>query len=395
MSDGREKIIANWDFVNRKKQKSNRIPGNHGTECAGSATAIINNGIGISGVAPNCHLIGGRLAAITHSDIADIWTWMAGFPYPPNPRSPAQLARGADVISNSWAFRGPNTISNVLVDVFNFLTTEGRGGNGCILCFAIGNYGHILVDNYNPLSADERTIGIGSSINVNPTSPCNSDQPDHNGNQNNLHPVVDTRSYFSPYGMTIDLVSPSHTCYELNTGRRIDPILACSRCGTGNWPGINEAHTTIAQPITQERGLSRVELRVKRFRRGDIVLFDHPNNDPNEIREIVDVDHNIIFVDILDNNYDPGTPVISGPIDYVYDFGGTSHSCPTVAGAAALILSVSPNLSWQEVRDCLRNSADRIDNAQTHPIGQWFHNGIREYSQWYGYGRLNVNNAIP
>ena len=71
-------------------------------------------------------------------------------------------------------------------------------------------------------------------------------------------------------------------------------------------------------------------------------------------------------------------------------FGGTSASAPTVAAAAALMLSVEPTLTWIELRDRLRNTAVEIDAAQTDPNGQW----ASGFSQWYGHGRLDVDDAI-
>ena len=72
---------------------------------------------------------------------------------------------------------------------------------------------------------------------------------------------------------------------------------------------------------------------------------------------------------------------------YTAKFGGTSSACPGVAGVAALILSINPDLSWQEVKEIIKNSCDQIDpqsgnyNAQGH-------------SPFYGYGRINAEKAV-
>lgn len=71
-------------------------------------------------------------------------------------------------------------------------------------------------------------------------------------------------------------------------------------------------------------------------------------------------------------------------------FGGTSAAAPTVAAAAALMLSVEPALTWINLRDILRNTAVVIDGANTDPVGQW----VGGFSQWYGFGRLDVNAAV-
>lgn len=72
---------------------------------------------------------------------------------------------------------------------------------------------------------------------------------------------------------------------------------------------------------------------------------------------------------------------------YTNSFGGTSSSCPGAAGVAALILSVNPDLKWQEVREILKQSCDKID-----PNGGNY--DIDGRSRFYGYGRLNAETAV-
>lgn len=71
-------------------------------------------------------------------------------------------------------------------------------------------------------------------------------------------------------------------------------------------------------------------------------------------------------------------------------FGGTSAAAPTVAAAAALMLSAEPALTWINLRDILRDTAVVIDGANVDPVGQW----AGGFSQWYGFGRLDVNAAV-
>ncbi len=72
---------------------------------------------------------------------------------------------------------------------------------------------------------------------------------------------------------------------------------------------------------------------------------------------------------------------------YANDFGGTSSACPGVAGVAALVLARNPSLRWDEVKDILRRSCDRIDSAGGHYDAQG-------HSTLYGYGRLNAEKAV-
>ncbi|MCT4602972.1 MAG: S8 family serine peptidase [Marinifilum sp.] len=77
--------------------------------------------------------------------------------------------------------------------------------------------------------------------------------------------------------------------------------------------------------------------------------------------------------------------------DYKSDFNGTSSACPNAAGVAALILSINPNFTMNEVRQLLEKSTDKVPNynystSSIHPNGTW--------NNQVGYGRLNAANAV-
>jgi hypothetical protein len=306
------------------------LSGDHGTQCAGSATATFNNARGIAGVAPNCHLIGARIPSpATGIEMADAFVWAAGFNTgTTNPSFPAIPGRVADVISNSWGVSNA-ALSSAMRDCLDFLTVYGRGGRGCVVTFSTGNLGYVQFTNVRRFASYERTIAVGASIDTNPTSPLNSWNADPNGNTTNIAVAADTRALYCPYGPELDIVAPSHTAYAATTGAVVDPITSTVRVGTGALNGC--------------------------------------------------------------------APPAAACNDYAAAFGGTSHASPTVAGAAALVLSADPSLSWVEVRELLRTTAARIDAAQANAIGQWVDNdgdGVAEFSQWYGYGRLDVDAAV-
>ncbi|MEA5565200.1 S8 family serine peptidase [Anabaena sp. UHCC 0399] len=73
--------------------------------------------------------------------------------------------------------------------------------------------------------------------------------------------------------------------------------------------------------------------------------------------------------------------------NYTNSFGGTSSACPGVAGVAALIIARNPDLRWDEVKDIIKRSCDRIDEAG----GNYDANGR---SPLYGYGRVNALKAV-
>lgn len=78
-----------------------------------------------------------------------------------------------------------------------------------------------------------------------------------------------------------------------------------------------------------------------------------------------------------------GRSVVLG---YTSGFGGTSSSAPLAAGICALMLTANPNLSVGEIKNILRQSADKIG-----PSGTYNSSG---HSIYYGYGRINALRAV-
>lgn len=66
-------------------------------------------------------------------------------------------------------------------------------------------------------------------------------------------------------------------------------------------------------------------------------------------------------------------------------FGGTSASCPIVAGICALMLSANPDLTAREVKEILIQTADKIGPSWEYSNG---------HSSRYGHGRVNADRAV-
>lgn len=73
--------------------------------------------------------------------------------------------------------------------------------------------------------------------------------------------------------------------------------------------------------------------------------------------------------------------------DYTYDFGGTSSATPLAAGLAGLMLTINPDLTSNDVKRIMAETADKIDTAN----GNYDANG---HSEKYGYGRINAHEAL-
>lgn len=77
--------------------------------------------------------------------------------------------------------------------------------------------------------------------------------------------------------------------------------------------------------------------------------------------------------------------------DYRHNFWGTSAACPQVAGIAALVLSVNPNLHAHEVRSIIEMTCRKLDRYEfketpNHPNGTW--------NREVGYGLVDAEAAV-
>jgi subtilisin family serine protease len=328
LSNGSVKLVTSFSFRAMAAQTVAALGGDHGTQCAGTATAAFHDNRGTAGVAANCRLIGARIPSpATDVMMADAFLWAAGIDNGnTTPGFPALPAQPADVISNSWGASNA-ALSTVLRNAFDRLTDDARDGRGCVVTFSTGNLGYMQFSNVRRFAAYARNLAVGASINANPTSPVTSSQADPNGNTANLVATVDTRAFYNPFGPEMDVVAPSHTCYD-NNGNLVDPTTSTVRVGNGGLDGC------------------------------------------------------------------PGAAVCN---DYASSFGGTSHASPTIAGTAALVLSAFPLLSWDEAHEVIRRSAVRIDAGQNNAVGRYVDtdgDGVADFSQWYGSGRVDVNGAV-
>jgi subtilisin-like proprotein convertase family protein len=77
----------------------------------------------------------------------------------------------------------------------------------------------------------------------------------------------------------------------------------------------------------------------------------------------------------------------SGDYTTIERFGGTSSSTPLAAGLCGLMLSINPDLTAEDVREILKDTAEKIDQQD----GEYNQDG---HSPKYGYGRINGARAL-
>jgi len=122
-----QNIVGGYDAIYNKMGVP-RDSNAHGTCTAGLIGARGNNGVGISGVAPNCKIQsfrilnkfanGSTLAISRAFDSARVWN--------------------VEVLSNSWTGGSP---SNSITNSINSAADSGRNGRGCVILFSSGNEG--------------------------------------------------------------------------------------------------------------------------------------------------------------------------------------------------------------------------------------------------------------
>ncbi|MBN2813966.1 MAG: S8 family serine peptidase [Bacteroidales bacterium] len=259
---------------------------NHGTACAGVATAA---GINAAGVAPDALLIPIRLYAELGSFAeSQAFKWA--------------VDHGADVISCSWGpqdgdWNNPADPAHTnRVDLpdstrlaMEYAFTKGRNGKGCVITFAAGNGNENV--KYDGYASYPKVIAVAA---------CND---------------TNKRSVYSDFG---------------------DQVWCC-------FPSSDFGYGPFNHPDPLTSGIYTTDRH--------------------------------------------GAPGYNNSGDYTDEFGGTSSACPGVAGTIALILSANPELTLQQVKDIIRDTAVKIDPEN----GQY---DVMGHSKFYGYGKVDAAAAV-
>jgi subtilisin family serine protease/subtilisin-like proprotein convertase family protein len=162
----------------------------HGTSTAGIAAAVGNNTIGIAGIAYKCKLI--PIRTIGSSGTSPYHVYACGFI--------RAWQYGADVISNSWGIIGgaSSLLNNAISDAARF----GRGGKGCVICFASGNE--------NTTAMRFPSISHPHILVVGGLAPCNKRKSNTDG--------CSGETWGASYGTNLDVVAPCVKIYATTMG---------------------------------------------------------------------------------------------------------------------------------------------------------------------------------
>lgn len=394
VSDGSSKTYLLFDFRTLVPH-NDAVMGDHGMGVGGvgaaradNASIIAGQDEGLAGAAPNCRVMG-LIFPASESDQLDMYIWAAGFdPGSPRPGFPAPITPGADVFSTSIGFGAGSPISGQAAAAFDFLVTNGRGGRGCLCFFSAGNADNEFTT-YRPWAAYANTFGMAAS------------SIDDDGS-------TEIRAPYSGFGPA-ELCAPSHDEYVGGLPLHNPPgnyaPWSADLIGTGNLV----AHAGVDTILVAAAAAAAVQLDVANavnFLNGARLLVGlpgTPGSEPATITGAPNVAAGTIPISALMNPHPAGTVVVSGRNDYRNNFGGTSSATPLAAGAAALLLSADPALTFVQARQILRDTAAKIDPNNVDPVGQWLDEDNNPsvvsgkppvFSQWYGHGRIDIAAAI-
>jgi len=205
-----------------------------------------------------------------------------------------------------------------------------------------------------------------------------------------------------------DFASDSRVANAIRYAARFADVLSCSWGGARN-PDIEYALRDARRDGRKGRGAVVVCASGNEERR----RVDYPAADPNAIAVGATTDEDGLAwysntgaqlcvvapsdggrrgifttdVSLAGRGYNPGIAARGG-VDGLYcnDFGGTSSATPLVAGLCALLLSLQPNMTPDDVRAILIASAKKVGPASAYKA-----NG---HSNKYGYGRIDAAKAV-
>lgn len=121
--------------------------------------------------------------------------------------------------------------------------------------------------------------------------------------------------------------------------------------------------------------------------------------------------NNVSEIFDIRNKFNAGLVPENDKFHYTNSMNGTSSATPVTSGSIALILEANPNLTWRDVKYILAQTATKVDpdfqgvsvqlknsagTMETVLLDQgWIENAAGyHFSNWYGFGRVNVEEAV-
>ncbi|MBD1938468.1 proprotein convertase P-domain-containing protein [Microcoleus sp. FACHB-68] len=401
--------INNWSV---QFTTSNR----HGTAVGGNVAAEGNNGLGVTGAAPEASLAGLRLIAnrVTDLQIADALSYRN---------------QDIDIYNNSWK---TDSFKDLPISLYamELAVRQGRNGLGNNYVFAGGNDRSEAQNvNYNPFAKSRSTIAVaaldhngkfapysepGAPILVSAYSKgdnqyrfiSNARQaiPDNRTVSSNLNASGVVGS-ITDVAVTLNIQHPRTSDLDVflmsPSGKRIELFTDVGGNGTDflNTVLTDDASASIAFASAPFNSSFRAEGRLSDFDGENpngswrLEITDDTGQQVGQLRSwSLSIGTNgIVTTDLVGTEgKDAG--------DYTRDFGGTSAAAPVVSGVIALMLEANPNLTWRDVQHILVETARPTDPNDWHDLKDepnWQTNGAGyAVNHNYGFGAIDAAAAV-
>ena len=375
--DNKPNVSKTWSLNFRSNGLSPNDPSpidgdepDHGTMVSGIIGMRSNLGFGGSGVAPRAHLSGYNVISSGAQNFKNFLDSLGG----------SDASKGNDIFSMSFGMNNTrqikedNPTTKASVAAFKSGTTTLRNGKGALYVKAAGN-GFSSMGMFSGSSCDD-----AKKLNLS----CQNSSMNF---ENTLAEVITVgainsqgvKSSYSTTGSSLWISAPGG-----EFGKNKEWV-------EKNYKTINEVmdwtkiRATAADPaiittdvVGSKYGLSRnPDLKNKE----DILKVGNPFN-------ACEVD-------------------VNKDCNYTNSMNGTSSATPVTSGSIALILEANPNLTWRDVKYILAKTATKVDpnfNGVSINIAEgvsyqaeqgWVTNAAGfHFSNWYGFGRVNVADAV-
>jgi hypothetical protein len=423
-----------WDFANNDPDPSPASSLDfHGTNIAGVIAAVGNNGLGVAGVAPRSKIMSLKVwnqgaPLIDSARVAQAIYYAAG-----RTKNGLGTWRGADILNMS--FGTPQMATDPAVNqALDWAAANGRGGKGTPIFVAAGNNAGAYEPFYQVVDPSIYPPGlykfewryskdaIGGSAGEDAARLALVVMPDQTlvqFNSTSLPPgwttggnkpwLVDADSAhamgLSRYslrsgtiadGQTSSLFSPPiliqggvmvyHASVSSEADRDGLELYMHSATGLvfgpfGPKSGVKSVSTDVSYPAnlpsTIAVGASTAwDIRADYSQFGNELDIVAPGGDGEG--GLV----NLLTTDLVGPFGANAAPTPAG--DYM-PFSGTSAATPVAAGIAALMLAKNPSLSVAQIRQIMRDTADKIGPLDYDASG---------FNPFYGYGRVSAAKAV-
>lgn len=400
-----------WDFSDgdNNPNPSSSID-NHGTAVAGVAGAVGNNGIGVSGSAPDAEILPVRMNSGFCSTFANAMRYAGKY---------------ADVVSNSWSITGCQSALNSAIQdvVHGNIVGARRGSLGTPVLFASGNdasgWRKFTVTSFSPGTytfqwkySKDTTVSSGYDT----VWMDNINWPGGGGNDFEGDTVGTVPAGFTSSGNALWTVVSDGIHARGASGNSVKAGNINNRQETSLYitKAVGAGDLSFWVWVSSEQNYDFFEFYVNGTRYfqyapgqyGHTNEVGYPASHPDTIAVGASGDGSLsgeeersfysqfgTDLDVVACSSSDGQGITTtdrmgsngyNNTNYMSNFGGTSSATPLAAGIVADIISDDPSLTADEIRTILQDGADKI--------GPYAYVGGR--NDFYGYGRVNLMNSV-